>query len=276
MARKDRGCLAEFVALLCVLPWWVSILVGIVTYIALKYYFPGLGDEHDFWRLWGPLLPQFSWVAFLFLVPAGISAFNSFRKARILDQQRGLDSIRALSWKEFEELLGEAFRRQGYRVRENQQGGPDGGVDLEIERDGNLYLVQCKHWKSAKVGVKIVREMLGLVTARQAQGAIIVASGLFTQEAKAFAENQPIDLVEGNQLMTLLRTTQRRSDAAAPRSEAMPSPAPDWSDQGASAPIRRCPFCAGQLVVQKARRGPQAGQTFWRCSNYPRCQYTEE
>lgn len=35
-----------------------------------------------------------------------------------------------------------------------------------------------------------------------------------------------------------------------------------------------CPRCGGQLVMRVAQRGNHAGQTFWGCSNYPRCHFT--
>lgn len=36
-----------------------------------------------------------------------------------------------------------------------------------------------------------------------------------------------------------------------------------------------CPRCGGQLLLRTASKGPQAGQKFWGCSNYPRCRYTQ-
>lgn len=35
-----------------------------------------------------------------------------------------------------------------------------------------------------------------------------------------------------------------------------------------------CPHCGGQLVRRVAQRGSRTGQTFWGCSNYPRCHFT--
>jgi Restriction endonuclease len=34
----------------------------------------------------------------------------------------------------------------------------DGGVDLGLTKDGQRYLVQCKHWLKRQVGVTVVRE----------------------------------------------------------------------------------------------------------------------
>ena len=47
-----------------------------------------------------------------------------------------------------------------------------------------------------------------VMTAEHATGVIIITSGLFTQEAKRFAENEPIDLVEGHQLAESIRGVQ--------------------------------------------------------------------
>lgn len=32
-----------------------------------------------------------------------------------------------------------------------------------------------------------------------------------------------------------------------------------------------CPSCGGEMVLRKAKRGKNAGQEFWGCSNYPSC-----
>lgn len=261
MAKKNEGILDLLADLFVKLPWWVSVCVAAIGSMVFIL-----------------IAPQMPWVtitfAISFLAIAVISALTSARKRRLLDRQRSIESIRSLGWKQFEELLGEAYRRQGYSVKENSSAGPDGGIDLTIRRDGNVYLVQCKQWRSSKVGVKVVREMLGLVTAHRVQGTIIVTSGMFTQEANAFASGKPIDLVEGHQLVDLIMSVQGQPII----------PVSETTEQAGSfgthimQPIvsaRQCPRCGGELVVRKARRGPTAGSSFLGCSNYPKCRYSE-
>lgn len=36
-----------------------------------------------------------------------------------------------------------------------------------------------------------------------------------------------------------------------------------------------CPACGGSLVLRTAKNGPNAGNQFYGCSNYPRCRYTK-
>jgi restriction system protein len=38
-------------------------------------------------------------------------------------------------------------------MTDNEAAGPDGGVDLQLKKDGNRFLVQCKQWRTQKVGV---------------------------------------------------------------------------------------------------------------------------
>ena len=40
----------------------------------------------------------------------------------------------------------------------------------------------------------------------------------------------------------------------------------------AAAPV--CPQCGAQMVLRTAKRGARAGESFWGCSTYPRCNGT--
>ena len=80
-------------------------------------------------------------------------------RLRRLRRQRVYADLAALSWVQFEQVIADAFRRHGYRVRET--GGrnqADGGVDVVLQRDGETTIVQAKHWRRNKVEVTLVRE----------------------------------------------------------------------------------------------------------------------
>jgi restriction system protein len=243
-------------------PWWVSVVLSAVAYIFLKFLIPSLRFENAIFKAVASITPHMApAVGLVLLVPAPIAAVQSWRKKKLLDAQQSLDTILSLGWKEFEELVAEAYRRQGYAVKENLGAGPDGGVDLVLKKDGNVILVQCKQWRNVKVGVSVIREMYGIMTARHANGVIIITSGLFTQEAKNFAAGKPMDLVEGGQLATLIGTVQHSS-------EKMPEP------QGQSSGGTFCPKCGAEMVQRVAKKGARAGQKFWGCSSFPVCRGT--
>ena len=64
-----------------------------------------------------------------------ISFLDSRRRRRLLASQTGLRSLSAMDWREFEMLVGEAFRRQGYNVREIGLGvGPQEALQHLVRR----------------------------------------------------------------------------------------------------------------------------------------------
>ena len=97
-----------------------------------------------------------------------------------------------MSWREFEMLVGEAFRLQGYSVTETGGGEPDGGIDLTLTKGTEKFLVQCKQWKAYKVSVDVVRELYGVMAAKDAAGGFVVTSGRFTDDARKFAEGRNV------------------------------------------------------------------------------------
>jgi restriction system protein len=258
MGRRERGILYD----LAFLPWWVGVSVAAVCFIVLKFVLPTITSDHPLTVGLVKALSDKAWISGIFLIPAVISAFNATRKRKQLDRQSGIGSIRQLSWRHFEELVAEAYRRRGYRVVENTTAGADGGIDLRLERNGSRLLVQCKQWRSAKVGVPVVREMYGVMMHEGAEGVAIVTSGIFTQEAMDFASDKPIDLIEGRRLTEMISGIGASPE---PRIPAMDMPR-----------ARSCPRCGKALVLREAKRGSNVGRQFWGCSGYPACRHIED
>jgi restriction system protein len=144
-------------------------------------------------------------------------------------------------------------------------GGADGGVDLVLSRNGAKSLVQCKQWRQQSVGVQVVREQFGILTAEGAAEAIIVISGAFTLEACDFARGKPIRLIDGPELLRLIRSLQD----VVPAGVAPVKAANDIGGLVDDAPA--CPECGQQMVLRTSRRGANAGSRFWGCSAFPRC-----
>ncbi len=269
------------------LPWQVSAAFGVVAFICLRWVFPNIAFENAFIASFVKAGAGLSWFALLgFSVLAGVSAIMAAQKRVLLDKQRDIESLRALSWQQFEWMVGEAYRRQGYAVEESMAGGADGGIDIILRKAGQTILVQCKRWKTQSVGAPIIREQFGLLTHHNAHKVIVVTSGRFTREAVSFAEGKPIELVDGPALLTLVQSVQNTPMPA------MVSNTPAVASIPATAPVARptkpasapsvteaplpssevlCPTCGASMVKRTAKRGANAGNTFWGCSTYPTC-----
>jgi len=143
------------------------------------------------------------------LLISGLSWRYGRSRKGLLDRQRRLYDLSAMTWQEFECLVAECFRRQGYRVSETGQGGADGGVDLILRRGSELILIQCKQWRKTSIGAPVVREMFGLMVHHEADRVKIVCCGKFTREAITFAQGKPVDLVNGEALLSLVISVQK-------------------------------------------------------------------
>jgi restriction system protein len=268
MARR-RGGGFELVASA---PWPVGIVLGVVVFLGVRYGISWyLSSSSNLFlapigkALNGGAGAIFAWALLGVCWLAALASFVASRqRSRLLETQTGLDSLRAMNWKQFELLVGEAFRRQGHRVEETGLGGADGGIDLILRKDGKTTLVQCKQWRSQRVDVKVVREMYGLLAHHGANAVQIVSVGDYTDDARRFALGKPIELVTGDSLLALVRNVQT-THAPAPVSAATPAPDPT------QVRLPECPKCGAAMLRRENRR---THEVFWGCPKYPECRGT--
>jgi restriction system protein len=106
-----------------------------------------------------------------------------------------------LSWRQVQNLVGDAFRRRGYGVR---PGSTDAPVDFILDKDGERTVVNCKHWKVWEVGESPLREFYGYTTGIGAKRAVMVTTGRFSQRACDFADRHNLRLIDGRGLSDLV------------------------------------------------------------------------
>ena len=173
---------------------------------------------------------------------------------RLRQSVTNLEEIRRLQPDDFERLVMLAYRDQDYDVtRLGGEDRGDGGVDLVLQKAGRRTLVQCKNWRTWRVGVRVVREVAGIVVADGADRGVVVTSGFFSEPAKDFAKRAQIDLIDGDRLVSLLFGLQDQ-----PADETS-----DRADAGDAGP--RCRLCGGAMEWVRGY------SSFWQCSNYPTC-----
>lgn len=277
MAKRKSSPLEDFVELVAVLPWWVGILVALVLYVVLSNYAaqpaPPLtvapGDVPNITpRILMVLAGVLQYVIpLLALIGALLSLLKHSKRTNLIEAAAagGQNVLDGISWQEFELLVGEAFRRKGYTLEESGGGVADGGVDLILWKDGEKALVQCKQWRAYKVGVKVVRELYGVMTAEGASAGYVVTSGRFTRGALEFAKGREIELIEGEQLTRMIREVKNQRKPLQNQSHQKV----DGLVLGTEIP--KCPRCGEQMVKRVARRGENAGKQFWGCKSFPEC-----
>jgi len=269
MARREGG-FSDFMDFASRLPWQAGCVFAVVSFLTFHFTAVGTSASPTAATLAdiGPVVIHtgvHTFAYFLqFILPAGflIGATASFikqsRGSSLLQTARTEPTaISEMSWRDFERLVGEAFRQRGFNVTSFGGGGPDGGVDLALTKNGERFLVQCKHWRNDQVGVTVVRELNGVIAAAGAQGGYVVTGGQFTPEAQEFARKTKIELVGGDALRELIGAVSAASATPAPAGESPVPPA--------------CPRCGTRMVERTAKQGKHAGRSFWGCGQYPKC-----
>lgn len=166
------------------------------------------------------------------------------------------DSLARMNPLEFERLMGDYFRRQGYTVEHVGTGGSasryDGGIDLKLYRDGEYTVVQCKRENAYQVTHNVMHELLGVMLTERATRAIVINTGEFTTAAWQKAANEPrVQLVDGDQLREMLAF----EGGLASRPEVEAAPAWEWD---LSAPRTR-PHGGPKVESGRSQSRPRAG-----------------
>ena len=276
MARKRKSSpLEDMLDLVSLLPWWAGVAIAVVGYVVLHRMAAPVVQPGQV----GSVITQSVVAGFAtagqYIVPlVGLlgAAMSFFRRrqrsALVMDvaQAKSANALDGMSWREFEMLVGEAYRLQGYKVTETGGGGADGGIDLALTKGSEKFLVQCKQWKAFKVGVDVVRELYGVMAAKGAAGGFVVTSGRFTEDAKAFADGRNVQLVDGSKLFTMIQQAKQSLAANSPQPVAPSAKGVEKSEISTA-----CPQCGANMVKRTARKGTNTGAEFWGCSKFPTC-----
>jgi hypothetical protein len=130
--------------------------------------------------------------------------YQTTAKAAVHEAEQALLRKKRSYW---EFLDGYAFERATAEVLKRHQfnpmvtpGSADGGIDIEVTRNGLRGVVQCKA-HVASVGPHVVRDLYGVIHHCGASFGIIVSRGGFTRGAVDFAGDKPILFLDVSDLI---------------------------------------------------------------------------
>ena len=113
-----------------------------------------------------------------------------------------------MSGAEFEQLVQELVQKMGFEAQLTKASG-DGGIDIIAYSNQPFlegkYIIQCKRYNAnSRIGEPPLRDLYGVVMSERANKGILVTTSYFTTSATKFAENKPIELIDGEKLISLL------------------------------------------------------------------------
>jgi len=166
-------------------PWWASALVGAGVLAAGTVFLPtGFA----------------AFAALPFWAIAAVAGWRQLRAPSAAQLAARLERIRAMPAEEFSRALEEAFRREGYGV-ERLTGA---AADLELKKGWRVTFVAARRWKAMRAGIEPLRELDRLRRAREAQECVYVTAGEVSEQARTFAAEKNVRLLEGAELARLL------------------------------------------------------------------------
>ncbi len=169
-------------------PWWISVGIAGLIVAASR-----------------ALMPQAYWVfgamgGLPFLVIAMVALAGQLRKPGGRRVEAILDAVRAMAWRDFSQVVDEAFTREGYAVRRIE-----GAADFAVTRAGRTRLVAARRWKAARHGEEALIALHAQMRAQDASECTYIALGELSANAQRFANANGVQVMQEEGLAQLLR-----------------------------------------------------------------------
>ncbi|MBS0291147.1 MAG: restriction endonuclease [Proteobacteria bacterium] len=177
-------------------PWWISFAIAAAIVLACAALLPA------------HLAPFAAIGAAPIAVVGCIAAWRQWRAPSAARVQAVLQNAGAMPWREFADRLERAWRAEGQQVQHT-----DGrGSDLRITKDNQVVLVAARRYKAASHGLEPLRELQAAVQREGARAGVYVAlAGMVSENARSFARDNGLVLLEGDALATLLLKAEAKT-----------------------------------------------------------------
>jgi len=127
-----------------------------------------------------------------------------------------------------------------------------------VDPEKPLAVVQCKAWTNVSVGVKEIRELLGVMAHEKIRRGVFITTSSYTPQALEFGADNPLQLLDGPQFVEKLRGLPPAQQIKLLQ----------FAFEG-DYTTPTCASCGVKLVRRQGKRGD-----FWGCVAYPRCKTT--
>ncbi len=189
---KFRMAENSLFAILLRSPWWISLAVAGIPVLMSKLFLPqdlvGLGAMGG--------VP--------FLVIAAVAGRRQWKAPGATRVQHTRGAVRAMGWREFSAAVEDGWQREGHVVTRCE----GGGADFVIAKGGVAMAVSARRWKAASLGVEPLRELRAAMEKSDTREGVVVALGDVTAQARSFAKDQGIRIVQAPELAQLLRAAR--------------------------------------------------------------------
>ncbi|MCY7355183.1 MAG: restriction endonuclease [Lysobacter sp.] len=126
---------------------------------------------------------------------ASVYVWSVRRRQAELDA--GLTALAAMRWRDFATLVLRMLKERGYSPIEQHPLGSGDQADFLVQRAGEQCVVSCKHGSAYHLNAGDLKELDNNIRLHDATCGKMVTAGQFTQDARAEAAKQHIELIDG-------------------------------------------------------------------------------
>lgn len=153
---------------------------------------------------------MFSWILALvlaLLIWSLAAAWLWLVKRRETEMKHGLAALAGMRWREFSQIVRSAMAERRGLVALNASDDSERGTssDFLLQRDGERWLVSCKHGRAYRFDASAVHELGAAMRLTGAVGGLLLTEGQVDREGVTEAGRQSIEVIDGRDLWQFLK-----------------------------------------------------------------------
>lgn len=173
------------------------------------------------------------------------------------------DYLKELNDEEFEKMIAMIFKQRGYSILDDIDNPK---VDIALQMNGKTTFVQYIHWREHHVDAATLERFYNAIDDEPNSNGIVITTGIFNPEALEFVSGKSLMLIDGvdlSQMIDVLTSSDQEE------LEDLMDETEEIEEMPELEPL--CPICSQKMIKRTARKGKNAGSTFWGCSQFPNC-----
>ncbi|WP_440604124.1 restriction endonuclease [Bacillus sp. GB_SG_008] len=107
--------------------------------------------------------------------------------------------------REFEYVVADMFRSFGYAAQVTS-GSNDGGKDIILHKGTEMKFVEVKRYTKSTIGRPMIQKLHSAIMDAEAVGGYFVTLSNFNKNARKYAENKNIELIDGDSLIKMMNS----------------------------------------------------------------------
>ncbi len=114
-------------------------------------------------------------------------------------------NLEVMDPREFEYFVADVFRSLGYKVKVTS-GSNDGGKDIILYKDNEIKFVEVKRYTKNSIGRPFIQKLHSAIVDADAVGGYFVTLSNFNKNARQYAANKNIELIDGDSLINMMNS----------------------------------------------------------------------